>query len=392
MSEPAKKIEQAPGSYSPKAKPEIIKLALAQAQNSAEGPTAGRPMQGGSATGPTGYDFHFSSFRGLDFTNCFTALYLYLEGIEGGEGSLTLANHAVQHFFLFDTVSGRSATVRGWDNRPTAVYSEIYDTDGMVDFVMGYAGYVYEKHSSSLMEHIRASLEGGVPVLARLKKDQPYTDAKADSFRLITGYRGNRLMVPAPKGAQKAPKKAPKLGEIDCVYAVTGRARRRYTLPDALRRIEGIMERDREAAVWDEYIRVFEEVWERCWKLKPKEFNRLLKTAYKGTTWNCHNFVETFRTYNMNPDCPARFAARVWDELKDPRLEALSNRIDAAYHNSWSYQWQLRLLQKIRKPGGMDKYSMCGLAVTLLRQIKACDEDVCGAVCEMIETLEESQP
>jgi len=402
MSEPSKKPGQQPESYQPR-RPEIVTMA-AQAQGEARTNASAVlpwPFQAGSPMRPTDYDFHFSGFRGLDFTNCFTALFMYLEGIQGGgQPSLTLANHAVQHFFLFDTISGRSATVWGWGGKPTAVYGEIYDTDDTIGFVMGYAGYSYERRTGNLMEHIRASLDGGIPVLARLKTGRPYTDKEADSFRLIVGCDGNRLRVPAPKGAQKASKKAPRLNEIDSVYVVTGRTQRKYTLLDALRRIRGIMERDREAGVWDEYFHAFEDYWGNLQKLKLKELKALFQSGYRGTTWNCHNFVETFRTYSMNPQCPERFNARVWDELKGARLEAPCNRMDAACDDSHNRQWQLHALHDIRNwrsryrhkwGSGMLNWSMCEMAATLLRMIKADDEAVYGAVCEMIDILEQGE-
>ena len=389
MSEPAKKPGQQPEGYQPK-KPEIVGMVeAAQGKTPSEEPAARQPIKAGAPIRPTDYDFHFSGFRGLDFTNCFTALFLYLEGIQGvDEPCLTLANHAERHFHLFDTMSGRSATVRGWGDVPTAVYSEIYDTEDMVAFLMGYVGYVYEKHTERLMERIRASLDSGIPVLARMKDD------KKGSFRVIHDYQGDKLLTPEPKGAQNKPRRAPKLGEIDSVYVVTGRAQRKYTLLDGLRRFRGIMERDREAGAWDAYIAAFEGAW-KTWEsdnmrdFSMGAFKRLLQTAYKGTTWNCHNTTETFRIYHEYEENPARFRNPVWDELRDPRIEPAARRLDGACHNSWSYQWQLRVLPGVRRPAGMQKYSLCDMAVMLLRQIKDCDGIVYSAVCEMIAILEE---
>lgn len=413
MSQPARKSGQQPESYCPKDAPEIMKLLEDYAQNNAESIFAQQSIRGGSPMKPADYDFQFSGFRGLDFTNCFTSLYLYLEGIRGvddydcakkrGEPcrhpgchhrcSLTLHNHAGQHFFLFDTVSGRSAAVHGWGGKPTDVYREIYDSDDMVDFVMGYAGYAYEKYAEDLADRIRASLDNGIPVLARLKKDKPYTDLKSDSFRIIIGYDGNKLRAPEPKGAQKARKRAPKLREIDSVYVITGRTERKYTLLDALRRIKRVMDADRGAKVWDDYIHAFEDYHNKLQQLGRKEFKRLFEFAHMGTTWNCHNFVEAFRTYCMNPQCPERFETRVWDELKDPRLGELCNRIDYVYDDSHTRQWQLHSLYETRNwrkkyYSGLD-WGMCETAADILRKIKK-DDDACyGAVCEMIGILEE---
>jgi len=379
MSEPIKKPDYHPESYQPR-KPEIVSMAQAQSEDAREArlPAFPAPFQGGPIK-PADYDFHFSGFRNLDFTNCFTALYMHLEGIAGGEGCLTLQNQATQHFFLFDTISGCSATVRGWGDIPTAIYSEIYDTEDMVDFVMGYAGYSYEKHTGNLMEHLCKSIDKGMPVLARLK------DSKHGSFRVITGYDGDKLLTPEPKGAQNKPKKAPKPSELGSVYVITGRAQRKYALPDALRRIKRVMDRDRESGAWDSYINAFADQWKQ-WEsenmrtFKMKEFKRLLEIAYKGTTWNCHNMQETFETGD-------RFGTPIWEELNDPRLKELGNRIAYACHLSWSCQWQLRVLPGVRKPTGMQKYSICDMAVMLLKQIKEQDGIIYNAICGMIDIL-----
>ena len=379
------------------------------------------------------YDFHFSGFRGLDFTNCFTSLYLYLEGIQGENNydcakkqgkpcrypdchhrcSLTLANHAEQHFFLFDTISGRSATVHGWGGKPTAIYREIYDTDDMIEFVMGYAGYAYEKHTDNLIAHVQTSLDNGTPVLARLKTKEPYTDVKADSFRLIIGFDGGKLQVPVPKGAQKTSKNAPKPGDIESLYVITGKTECKYTLLDALRRIKRVMDADREAGTWDVYIRAFEDWQNKMHELKLKDFKRLYLFAREGTTWNCHNFAETFRTYQMNPQCPERFGTPVWEELKDPQLGAAPTRtgcpdgdplrldplelINWAFDVSHNTQWALHTLHDIRNwrsryrripHSGMINWSMCDMAITLLRKVKECDSYAYEAVSKMIEILE----
>jgi len=88
----------------------------------------------------------------------------------------------------------------------------------------------------------------------------------------------------------------------------------------------------------------------------------------------------------------------VWDELKDARLEAPCNRMDAAYDDSHNRQWQLHALHDIRNwrsryrhrwGSGMLNWSMCEMAATLLRMIKADDDAVYHAICEMIGILEE---
>ena len=366
-----------PESYQPK-KPEIVGM-VEQARTGAEHPPAQQPVKGGAAMKPTEYKFQFSGFRALDFTNCFASLYQFLE------------DDPTDFFFLFDTVSGRSASLRGWENKPTAIYSEIYDTDDMADFIIGFAGYAYEKHAENLLEHIRASVDEGIPVLARLK-NRTDEDGYADSFRLITGTNGNRLLMPEPNGAQKPPKGAPKLEEIDLIYVITGKTQRKYTLLDGLRRIKRVMDADRDAGVWDTYIRAFEGYWDRLKGLGIKELKRMLAFAHKGTTWSCHNFAETFRLHQIPEDIKSGF----WDELREPRMRELCKRIDWAYDNSHTHQWQLHALYETRdwskKYYDQMEWGTCETAAMLLRAIKEDDEAVYGAVCDMISILESYQP
>ena len=356
------------------------------------------------------YNIPYCGFRDLDFTHCFTGVYMYLEGIRGnddygcakkkgkpcdgcGNCGQSLGSLQERQFFLFDTMSGRSATVRGWGKKPTAIFREIYDTEDMVDFIMGYAGYGYVRYTDNLMEHIRASIDNNTPVLARLKKDgKPYLDdGKADSFRTTIGYDGDKLCMADPKGAQNPPKKAPKLGEIESVYVITGKAERKYTLLDVLQRIRRVMEFDREAGTWDEYIHAFEKYWERLKDHSLKELKQLHKNAWDAAIWNCHNFAEAFRIYQ----CPQRFQNWIYDEFKGPKIKDLCDRISWAYDNSHTHQWQLRSLYETRdwskKYYNEMEWGMCENAILVLRKIKEDDDIVYHAVCEMIAILEEDK-
>ena len=359
------------------------------------------------------FPYPFSGFRDLDFTNCFASLYMYLEDFPRGDDYACAkkqgkpcqwqegchncwqspGNMQGRLFFLFDTVSGRAATVRGWGNKPTAILQEIYDNDDMVDFIMGYAGYGYEKHADNLMERIRASIDGGTPVLARMKKDgAPYLDdAKNNSFRVITGYDGGKLLTPEPKGAANPPKKQPKPGDIDSVYIITGKTERKYKLLDGLRRIKRVMDADRAAGTWDEYIHAFEGYWDRLKDLSLKELKQLHEYAYKGTIWNCHNFSSAFCFYKDYERAPALFTNWIWDEFAHAGLERFDGQW-GAYDDSHTRQWQLHSLFETRnwrkKYYGELEWGMCETAAMILRKIKEDDDIVYGAVRELIDLLE----
>ena len=294
--------------------------------------------------------------------------------------------------------------VRGWGNRPTPVFQEIYDTDGMVDFITGYAGYSYEKHTENLMEHIRASVDSGIPVLARLKKDgAPYLErtlqdsSRADSFRIIVGCDGNKLRSPAPKGALDPPKRNPRLREIDSIYVII-RAARRYTLLDGLRRIKRVMDCDRAAGAWDAYIHAFEGYHDTdLHTLKRKELRQRFEYAWKGMNWNCHYIGEAFHCwYERAHDAPEayerKYANWIWEELKDPRIGPVGERLGTASADSHTRQWQMHALyktQKWKKKYQKYDWGTCETAAMILRRIREDDGIIYDAVCEMIGILEE---
>jgi len=402
MSNPAKKPGRQPESYQPR-QPEIVRMAQeAQEAKSVLDKTRTVKSEGGGAR--VDFDYAFSGFRDLDFTNCFASLYMYLEDFAGAANVLKQQQERL--FFLFDTVSGRSAALRGWGNVPTEIYREIYDTDGMVDFLMGYTGYAYEKHTGDFAKQISASIGRGLPVLARLKKDSAvYLDGKGDSFRVIIGCDGGKLQMPEPKGAQNPPKKAPKPEDIESVYVISGKCARRYTLLDGLKRVKRVMDCDRENSVWDEYIAAFSGSWEKLDGWSLSDIKQLFKTAHDSTTWTCHNFAAPFRSHEYLEPEPGNYQNWIWDEWKDPVFLSSKGRthgdplrlppktlIDWASDQSHNRQWQLHALYETRswkkKYYRQMEWANCETAVLLLQKIKEYDGYIYDAVCAMIDTLE----
>jgi len=372
--------------------------------------------EGGSAW--IDFTYPFSGFRDLDFTNCFASLYMYLEDFAAETGMLKQQQERL--FFLFDTVSGRSATVPGWGGVPTAIYREIYDTDDVVDFLMGYAGYAYVKHTDHIAEQLRQSIDRGIPVLVRLKRDDtPYLDsneylaiAGGDSFRVIGGYHGDQLRMAEPNGAQNPPNAAPKLEDIASVYVITHKAARQYTLLDGLRRIKRVMDCDRDTGEWDRYISAFEHYWEKLKDIPFEELKQRFEYAYKGTTWNCHNFSSPFRTHEYLDPEPEHYRNWIWNELRDLRFQTIptqigrsdddplrlppKNLLDWASDESHNRQWQIHSLFEVRdwskKQYDILEWAYCESAAQFLRQVKEYDEYMYQAVCAMIGILEGTKP
>lgn len=351
------------------------------------------------------FPYPFSWFTGINLINNFTALYMYLEKMTGnndydcvtrdgkscngcGNCKGSLGDKQGCLFFLFDTISGRSATVWDWEFKPTPIYQEIVDTDSTVDFLFGYTGYGYEKYTEKLADKIRISIDKDIPVLARIKNPNP----DCDTFRIITGYDGTVLLQARPPEGKSATEDEPSLDEIDSVYIVTGKIERKYTLLDGLKRIKRVMDADREAKIWDKYINAFNNYWGELANADLEEIKKRFEYASKAMWWNCHNFAEVFRIYKNNDRNPNAYENEIWNEWKDNRFASACKKIDVAYDDSHKRQWQVQALSGTRDWSKRFynewEWGMCECAVETLRVIKHDDEIVYGSICELIEIME----
>jgi hypothetical protein len=359
----------------------------------------------GSTAGMTrlNYPYPFSGWHGLDLSNCVASLYMYLEGIHGsddydckakrgercdgcGNCGASLSKQHERMYFLFDTAIGRTAAVIGWENKPTAIFREIYNTDDSLDFLMGYVGYGYVKHtdSSTFADEIRASVDGGVPVLARiggaadkLCNNAPPNGVKG-AFRVIVGYADDRPLVAETVQDKDRDETDLTLADIDSLYVVTGRAERRYTLLDVLKRIRRVMESDRENGEWDKYIHAFSEYWDGSLGFAPDydEIKQRFRYLHMGMVWNCH--------------CLSH--CDLWIGQVESRCSLALGRLFAATHDSHLRQWQAEALWAARDWSQRFYYevehAMCESAADILRRMKYDDEAIYNAVCEMIGILE----
>ncbi|MHB1483094.1 MAG: hypothetical protein ACYCYI_00370 [Saccharofermentanales bacterium] len=350
------------------------------------------------------FPYPFSFFRGLDFTNCFASLYMYLEKVPGRndhdcahyknepcdgcrrcDGSLQEKQERL--FFLFDTVSGRSATIWGYGDKPTTIYTDIYDNDDMVDFVAGYAGYSFTKYTDGFTDLVHASINNDIPVLARMK------DACHGSFRVITGYEGNSLLLAEPIGAQNKSGSSLSVDEIDSVYIFGEKIDRKYTLIDGLKRIKYVMDCNQEAKTWDDYINAFKNYWGELKNVDLDEIKQRFWYAQKAMMFNCHNFSEVFRIYKCDYSDKIYFNS-IWDEWKILRNNPACAQIDSAYDDSHKRQWQVAALYGTRDWSKRFynewEWGMCENAVDALSIVKHDDEIVYSAVCELIGIVEEN--
>lgn len=267
------------------------------------------------------FNIPFSSFADTSFINCFTSVYMYIEGISESEdstycsqwetgqcsscGNCATKPQAIQErfFFLFDTICGRSSLRCHFDETPTAgerlvCGNGMYEgaSENNIDFLFGFSGWQYRtvNDKAELRDEIIASIDASKPVIVKLDGTCPVSCA------VIIGYDDSGFICPDYRCAQQCLDRAPTIDEIAAVYIIGEKQAPRYTLIDGLKRIESIMQSNFDEGVWDEYM-------ERMGKYGPNgldsvdiEGKKARMARVAATMWhvfNCHNFAEVFRAY-----------------------------------------------------------------------------------------------
>ena len=320
------------------------------------------------------FDVPFSGFAGTTFLNCFTSVYLHLEGKPDSEHE--------KYFFLFGAVCGHSSLRFRYDGTPTDMerrlcVRDFYDCGGddAVEFLFGFAGYDYGQmiDPADFKDEIIANTDAGKPVIVCTK------DA-ADQYRVITGYDNDALLSPAYTHAQRPPANPPVYGDIEALYVFGGKTAPRYNLLDGLKRIREVMEYNAAAKLWDTYIAKFGTYRPDSDKFinadaddKKTRMQRLQKSMWD--VMNIHNFAEVFRNCHH-------------DDLKNPALDELRAKIGGP---CFGYTHDLSAaLITLADQADFSHYYACfyGEMIELtLGQIAKNDAGVLEAINEMIRIL-----
>jgi len=363
------------------------------------------------------FEIPFSEFTTVDFINCFTCVYMQLEGFRGddkyecaekqgkpcnncGNCKRTLGGQQEQLFFLFDTMCGRSALRLRYDGEYTEWQKRIGETeedgcgtDDTAAFLFGFAGYEYRKlcDPGAFRAAVAASIEAGKPVIAKVK-------AGAGRFRVIIGYDGNKLLEPDCKRAQKVPKKAPKYEDITALYLIDEKTAPRYLIEDGLRRIVQIMEYNINEKLWDGYTHRMDFFGYRNHGFETSDNKeraaRMKRTA--DTMWhtfNCHNFAEVFRRYRA--DDASGTGAEIYEDIGDmkrlsnPALKEYWDKISGPC-NGYTHDlaWALIGLEEC---ADWNKYAagyLGEMAELTLSRIRKNDEEALEAVKQALAVLE----
>ena len=342
----------------------------------------------------------FSGFTTVNFINCFTSTYMFLENIIGnddyeckkknglqcdgcGNCQNSTTNLQEQKYFLFDTMCGRSSLRCRFDGEPTKMQKLIGETetdgcgaDYTVDFLFGYTGYKYKKlnDANEFKAAITSSIDAGKPVIVKIKSGD-------GRFRVITGYDDDIFIYPDFHGAQKKPQSAPVMNELDALYIIGEKIKPVYTMKDGLERCKKVMEYNINEKLWDSYtekigLYTSDSLNNADIREKKARMKRIAETMWH--TFNCHNFAEVFRHF-------------LCDELRNPALAEIIKPIGGPGNNFHGYTHDLAwALIGLEECADWSKHAAgyFGEMVELtIRRIATNDEGVLEVINKMLDIL-----
>lgn len=355
------------------------------------------------------FDIPFSGYRGTDFINCFTSVYVYLEKVSWKPDKMTFCNEwengqcngcgncatkpqALQetYFFLFDTVCGDSSLRLRYDGTSTEIEKTAAgDSESSIEFLFGFTGYSYRvvTEQASFQSEIEASVKGDKPVIARLKENQV-------SFAVITGCEGDDIICPAFKSAKKAPDPAVTYDNIAELYIIGEKGTLQYSLTDGLKRIEYVMGECLREDRWGGYMTKIgtygpDSLGEDNTEGRKRRMKRLAETMWY--TFNCHVFAQVFRTYRR--DRP-RFHPDLYDRvgdvnrMDDPAFNELIHTISWRYGYTHDLAWSLIGLEECINWNDWKSHYYGDMLEVIIMKLKENDEAVLECIREMIRICE----
>lgn len=364
------------------------------------------------------FEIPFSAFEQTNFINCFASVYIYLEGLNDSRGVTPCAEwetgvcnnckrcatkpQALQEriYFLFDTISGRSALRNRFDGSPSGsevlinspvditscTYSRGGGSDDNIDFIFGFAGYDYTvvRNPDEYMSAVDSSLKAGRPVIARLK-------GMNVDFCVITGV-DDGYILPCFKAAQASPERAPTDNDISALYIPLGRIVPRYDFVDALRRIERIMSRNLDEGLWDGCIEKIGLYQADGLDGKPNEvvesrIKRLCEIMW--FTFNCHNFAEVFRSYESSRESDAAIYGDIGgiDRLRGKDYSELIKKISSSYGYTHDLSWSVIYIADTLNLSHFASHYIGEMLELTLFRLKQNDIDTLECIRELIKLL-----
>ncbi len=359
----------------------------------------------------------FSGFASTTFINCFTSVYMYLEGMGCPDGKVTYCSqwengqcnscgncatkpHAAQErmFFLFDTMCGHSALRCRFDGTVTEMEKRINEADfydggsaDTIEFLFGFAGYGYRTvtEAAAFRDEIAASVGKDRPVIAKLKDNSV-------SYAVLSGLNGDDIICPDFRCAQKSPDPAVTFGGIEALYLVGDKTVPKYSLADGLKRIERVMLFSLEEKLWEEYKKKMgtygpDSLGGDTPDGRKVRMKRLAETMWH--TFNSHNFAEVFRSYL--PDSGSR---SVYDGINDvavlgrPAFGEFIHTVNWRYGYTHDLAWSLIGLEECIDWNDWKSHYYGDMIGVVIEKLKENDEAVLECVRQMIRVLENQVP
>lgn len=361
------------------------------------------------------FNIPFSGFTTTNFINCFTSVYIYLEGMTAKNDGATFCNEwengqcngcgncatkpqALQekYFFLFDTMCGHSSLRCRFDGTPTEMDKFInnsgFDDAGTadnIDFLFGFAGYNYYTvtDAAAFRNEIRNSVNNNKPVIAKLKQN-------AVSFAVITGFDNDKIICPDFRCAQKSPDPYVTYDVIDSLYIIGEKSSPRFTLIDALKRIERVMNYCLHENLWDGYMKKIgtygpDSLGEDNPEGRKQRMNRLAATMWH--TFNCHNFAEVFRVYLPDSNSKSIYdTANNVKKLFAPEFGEIMHTISWRYGYTHDLAWSLIGLDECIDWNDWKSHYYGDMLEVIIIKLKENDEAVLECIHKIIQHLEAS--
>lgn len=242
----------------------------------------------------------FWQWGGLGFFNCYAAVYMHLQGANGedvkcsakeGNGCNNCGNCSDTLNNLFATIQGQWITRKSWSGEKTKIEKEIDAefgnssdaSDKLVDFIIGFSSYDYKKVNENFKENVIASINGGKPVIAKLRNDKLPCDL-GKGYRIIIGYDNAALLEPDYKPAADL-KDSINYDEIECLYILGEKIPQRYTFLDFLKIIEKAMDSDFAEGIWYDFAQKFDYEGEKLWEVNSVEIKNRFKRLREIMGW-----------------------------------------------------------------------------------------------------------
>jgi len=335
------------------------------------------------------FPYSFSVFGDLNFINCFSSYYLYINKLNdtsNSDCSFTTVgkcdgcghcndNNLISGMqWFFETIVGNTST-RGCLNEEfrQTHHRNNFET---VDFLLQFAGLEYAIHKNDMIVKTAISIENGYPVFARMK------NADNNEFRLIIGCDENtgEIVNAGTDGENGRPKGSPLWEEIEEIIVITKKSEPTKNLIDAFQRIINVLENNvKQGGLWDDCIQGF--TFKGGVKIDMEELERRFKAMREAAfhNFNSHFFAEQFRK-------------PVYEPLKDNRLDDVRRKIDKTCDTAHLRNWQMVSLYEFRGDWSKkrDNVKEWGYATSMLDCIKAlkqCDKEILLALIEAAKIL-----